>query len=120
MDGLDQDSQLPEAVGAFQTAGDARYRIAANIAETLSLSRSLLQHHADARISLLIDIMDPQRPASSLLEQAGDMARASGGGAILTDYKSAMVLTLEPGDHAIEEIGELQSVRGPLSLWSVA
>ncbi|ASK89189.1 hypothetical protein SPHFLASMR4Y_02448 [Sphingorhabdus sp. SMR4y] len=120
VDGLDQDSQLPEAVGAFQTAGDACYRIAANIAETLSLSRSLLQHHADARISLLIDIMDPQRPASSLLEQAGDMARASGGGAILTDYKSAMVLTLEPGGHAIEEIGELQSVRGPLSLWSVA
>lgn len=72
------------------------------------------------RISLLIDIMDPQRPAASLLEQAGDMARASSGGAVLTDYKSAMILTLEPGKRAVEEIGELQTAHRPLSMWSLA
>ncbi|ATW03142.1 hypothetical protein CHN51_05975 [Sphingorhabdus sp. YGSMI21] len=119
---LDRDvlSQLPEAARAFQTAGDGQYRISTNIAEMLATGRSLLQHNSDSRISLLIDIMDPQRPAASLLEQAGDMARASGGGAALTDYKSAMVLTLEPGRHAVEEIGELQTAHGPLSLWSLA
>lgn len=120
-DGLDRDalSQLPEAARAFQAAGDARYRISTNIAELLSISRSLLQHNPDSRISLLTDIMDPQRPAASLLEQAGDMARASSGGAVLTDYKSAMVLTLEPGRHAVEEIGELQTAHGPVPLWSL-
>ena len=85
----------------------------------LSISRSLLQHNPDSRISLLTDIMDPQRPAASLLEQAGDMARVSSGGAVLTDYKSAMVLTLEPGRHAVEEIGELQTAHGPVPLWSL-
>ncbi len=122
VDGLDRDvlSQLPEDASAFRSAGDAQYMISTNIAELLSISRSLLQQNADSRISVLIDIMDPQRPAASLLEQAGDMARASSGGAVLTDYKSAMILTLEPGRHAVEEIGEIQTAPGPLPLWKLA
>lgn len=122
VDGLDRDAlpHIPESVREFQTAGDCQYRISTNLAELLSTSRSLLQHNADSRISLLIDIMDPQRPAASLLEQAGGMARASSGGAVMTDYKSAMVLTLEPGKHSVEEIGELQTAHGPLPLWSLA
>lgn len=122
VDGIDRDALLPvpEDARDFQPAGDGQYRISKDLAELLSTSRALLQYNIDSRISLLIDIMDPQRPAASLLEQAGDMARASGGGAVLTDYKSAMILTLEPGKHAIEEIGELQTAHGPLSLWSLA
>lgn len=122
VDGLERDAlaQLPEVARAFHSADDARYKISTNIAELLATSRSLLQHNGDRRISLLIDIMDPQRPAASLLEQASDMARASSGGAVLTDYKSAMVMTLEPGKHTVEEIGELQTANGPLPLWSLA
>ncbi|WP_339822267.1 tetratricopeptide repeat-containing protein [uncultured Parasphingorhabdus sp.] len=122
VDGLDMDAlaALPEGRRNFQPAGDARYRISTDLADLLATSRSLLQHNVDNRISLLIDIIDPQRPAASLLEQASDMARASSGGAVLTDYKSAMVLTLEPGKHTLEEIGELQTANGPLPLWSLA
>lgn len=121
VEGLEQHalSQLPEAVRAFRPAGDAQYRISNDIPELLSTSWSLMQHDTDSRISLLIDIMEPQRPAASLLEKAGDMARASGGGAVLTDYQSAMILTLEPGKHVVEEIGELQTAHGPLHLWSL-
>lgn len=122
VDGLDLNalSLLPEGARDFQPAGDAHYRISTNLAELISISRSLLQHNADSRVSLVIDIMDPHQPVASLLEQASDMARASSGGAALTDYKSAMVLTLEPGKHAVEEIGELQTAYGPLPLWSLA
>jgi hypothetical protein len=112
--------QLPEVTPAFHSVSDARYKISTNIAELLATSRSLLQHNVDHRISLLIDIMDRQRPAASLFELAGNMARASGGGAVLTDYKSAMILTLEPGKHGVEEIGELQTAHGPVPLWSLA
>lgn len=122
VDGLDLNalSLLPEGARDFQPVGDAHYRISTNLAELISISRSLLQHNADSRVSLVIDIMDPHQPVASLLEQASDMARASSGGAALTDYKSAMVLTLEPGKHAVEEIGELQTAYGPLPLWSLA
>ena len=121
-DGLDQNalSRIPEGDRDFQTASDAYYRISTNIAELLSTSRSLLEQNPDSRISLLIDIMNPHQPAASLLDQASDMARASSGGAVLIDGKSAMVLTLQSGKHAIEEIGELQTAHGPLSLWSLA
>ncbi|WP_373490180.1 hypothetical protein, partial [Parasphingorhabdus sp.] len=111
---------LPEGAHDFQRIGDAHYRISTDLAELIAAGRSLLHDKANSRISFLIDIMNPQKPATSLLEQAGDMARASGGGAIMTDHRSAMVLTLQSAGLAIEEIGELQSARGPLSLWSVA
>ncbi|WP_417620982.1 tetratricopeptide repeat-containing protein [Parasphingorhabdus sp.] len=122
VDNLDQDalSKLPDGARAFQPAGDAHYRISTDLAELISTSQSLLQHDADSRISLLIDILDPNQPAASLLEQASDMARASNGGAVLTDCKSAMVLMLQSGEQAIEEIGELQTAYGPLPLWSLA
>jgi hypothetical protein len=122
LDNLDQDalSQLPEGAPAFHSAGDGHYRISTDLAELISTSQSLSQHAANSRISLLIDIMDMDQPLASLLEQASDMARASSGGAVLTDSKSAMVLTLESGWHAVEEIGELQSAHGPLSLWTLA
>ena len=121
-DGLDQNalSRIPEGGRDFQTASDAYYRISTNIAELLLTGRSLLQQNPDSRISLLIDIMNPHKPAASLLDQASDMARASSGGAVLTDGKSAMVLMLQSGKQAIEEIGELQTAHGPLSLWSLA
>lgn len=122
MDNLDRDALSSAPMGGvdFQSGGDAHYRISTDLTELVSTSKSLLQHNPDSRISLLIDIMDPQRPAASLLEQASDMARASSGGAVLTDYKSAMVLTLGPGKHAVEEIGELQTAYGSLPLWSLA
>ena len=72
-----------------------------------------------SRISLIIDIIHRQAPGASFLEQAGDMARASSGGAVLTDFKSAMVLTLLSDGLAIGEIGELQTAFGLLPLWTI-
>ncbi|MEO9599369.1 tetratricopeptide repeat-containing protein [Parasphingorhabdus sp.] len=120
--GLDQDglSSAPGAGDGFESAGDAHYQISTDPAALLSTGLSLLHHDADRRVSLLIDIMDPRQPAASLLEQASDMARASRGESILTDYKSAMVLRSQSAEQVIEEIGELQTAHGPLSLWSVA
>mgnify|MGYP005990412303 CR=1 FL=1 len=112
--------QLSQSAHMFQSAGDARYLISTDVAEPLAMARMLLQHDSDSQISLLIDIMDPKKPTASLLEQARDVARASSGGLILTDYKSAMILTLEPGSHRVEEIGELQAAHGTLALWSLA
>tara|TARA_R110001606_G_scaffold11559_8_gene50127 strand:- start:2758 stop:4245 length:1488 start_codon:yes stop_codon:yes gene_type:complete len=112
-------STLPDGAGDFQPAGNAHYRISTDLPDLIATSRSLLQHDAISRISLLIDIMDPRAPLASLLEQAGDIARASSGGAVLTDHKSAMVLMLQSGEPAIEEIGELQTAYGPLPLWSL-
>ena len=111
---------LPGSERDFRPAGDAHYRIMTNLADLPATGRALLQHDADSRVSFLIDIMNPQMPAASLLEQAGDLARAASGGAVLTDFKSAMVLLLQPGGQAIEEIGELQTASGPLPLWSIA
>lgn len=122
VDHVDRDalSSLPDGSGDFQMVEDAAYKISTDLAGLISTSRLLLQHDPDSRISLLIDIMDPQKPVASLLEQATDMARASSGGTVLTDFKSAMVMMLEPGGQSIEEIGELQTAYGPLPLWSVA
>jgi hypothetical protein len=122
VDNVDRDalSRLSDGGRDFQLAGDAHYRISTDLAALIATSRALLQHDADSRISLLIDIMDPQAPLASLLEQASDMARASNGGAVLTDGKSAMVMMLQSGSPAIEEIGELQTAYGSLPLWSLA
>jgi hypothetical protein len=122
VEGLDRGTRSEVAKGSddFRTAGDAYYRISTDLADLLSASQSLLQRSGDCRISLLVDIMDTGEPAASLLEKAGDIARASSGGAVLTDCKSAMVLTLGTGKHAVEEIGELQTAYGPLPLWSLA
>lgn len=122
VDNADRDALSPLADSAvdFESAGDARYRISTDIAQLISDSRLLLQHDGESRISLLIDIIDPQRPLASLLEQTSDLARASSGGAVLTDWKSAMVLMLQSASPAIEEIGELQTAYGALPLWSLA
>ena len=122
VDNADRDalSPLGDSAVDFESAGDARYRISTDIAQLISDSRLLLQHDAERRISLLIDIIDPQRPLASLLAQASDLACASSGGAVLSDWKSAMVLMLQSGGPAIEEIGELQTAYGALPLWSLA
>ncbi len=122
VENLDPSALSSAVAGArdFQSGGDAHYRISTDLTELISTSRSLLHHNAGSRISLLVDIMDIQRPTASMLEQASDMARASSGGAVLTDFKSAMVLTLGSGEQAVEEIGELQTAYGSLPLWSVA
>lgn len=121
VEGVDPDAQLAiaEAIGGFESTSDAYYRISTRPIELLEAGRSLLQNEPDCQISLLVDIMDPSAPAASLLDKADDIARASSGGAILTDCKSAMVLTLDSGSYAVEEIGELQTAYGPLSLWSL-
>jgi len=122
VDNLDRDtlSKLSDGGRDFQPAGDAHYIVSTNLAALIATSRALLQQYADSRVSLLIDIMDLHKPVASLLEQASDMARASSGGAVLTDHKSAMVLMLQSGEQAIEEIGELQTAYGSLPLWSLA
>jgi hypothetical protein len=116
----DAQSVIAKTIGAFESTGDAYYRISTRPIELLEAGRSLLQNEPDSRISLLVDVMDPRAPAASLLDKTSDIARASSGGAILTDYKSAMVLTLYPGKHSVEEIGELQTAYGPVPLWSLA
>ena len=113
-------SVLADVAGDFQPFGDGHYRISTDPVELIATSRALLQRDGNSRMSLVIDIMDPRVPTASLLEQAGDIARASSGGVVLTDFKSAMVLLLQSGGQAIEEIGELQTASGPLSLWSIA
>jgi len=45
------------------------------------------------------------------------MARASSGGVIITDYNSAMIVTLLRTGISIEEIGELKTAYGPIDLW---
>ena len=117
--GRDMLPALVNAADDFSSFGDACYRISPSPSELLQTGLLLLQHDPDCRISLLVDIIEPQRPAASLLEKAGDIARASRGGAILTDGKSAMVLTIDPGKQRVEEIGELQTASGPLPLWSL-
>lgn len=113
-------SALADGDGDFQPFGDGHYRISSDPAELIATSRALMQRDGNSRMSLVIDIMDPQGPTASLLEQAGDIARASSGGVVLTDFKSAMVMLLQSGAQAIEEIGELQTASGPLSLWTIA
>jgi len=118
--GRDTLSVLADGAGDFQSFGDGHYRISSNPGELIASSRALLQRDGNSRMSLVIDIMDPQMPTASLFEQASDIARAASGGAVLTDFKSAMVMLLQSGEQAIEEIGELQTASGPLSLWSIA
>ena len=77
-------------------------------------------HDASVRTGLVIDIMNADAPGAALLEQASDIVRASSGGAVLTDCKSAMVILLQSHEQKVEEIGELQTASGPLSLWSIA
>lgn len=118
--GRDTLAALSVDIGEFHAAGDGYYRISANTGELISASRALSQLAGNIRMSLVIDIMDPRSPGVALLEQAGDIALASGGGAVLTDFKSAMALTMQSVGQTIEEIGELQTASGPLPLWSIA
>jgi len=122
VENLDPDalSLLADGARDFRSAGEAHYRIITDLAELQSTGRRLLQHDGNSRLSCVIDIMDTRAPAVSLLEQARDLARAAGGEAVLTDFKSAMVMLLQTGGQAIEEIGELQTASGPLPLWSMA
>ena len=68
VDQQDRLSSLPEDAPNFQPVGDAHYRISNDLAELIATGRLLLHDRPDSRISLLIDIMDPQRPVASLLE----------------------------------------------------
>ena len=122
VEGLESDgrSEIASSASEFRTSDGAHYRISTDLAGLISDGRSLLQNNADCRISLVIDILDIQKPAAALLEQASDIASASSGGSILTDCKSAMLLTLGPSEHRVEEIGELQTAFGPLALWTLA
>ena len=122
VDHADRDmlSALSDRGDAFRPAGDGHYRISTDALDLLSTGRALLQHGASVRTSMVIDIMDADAPGAALLEQASDIARASSGGAVLTDCKSAMVILLQSREQKVEEIGELQTASGPLSLWSIA
>jgi len=55
-------------------------------------------------------------PASEELEIVRIVERA----AFSADRKTAMVLMLQSDSSAIQEIGELQTAYGALSLWSIA
>ena len=117
---LDMLAALFDDASDFRPSGDGHYRIATNPIDLIATSRALSRHDDNVRASLVIDIMDPHAPGISLLDQASDIARASSGGAVLTDFKSAMVMLLQSGGGTIEEIGELQTASGRLPLWSIA
>lgn len=122
VDNADPDmlSAVSDDAGDFRPGRDGHYRISTNPLDLISTSRALSGDDDNVRTSLVIDIMDPHAPVASLLDQASDLARAASGTAVPTDFKSAMVMLLQSGGRAIEEIGELQTASGRLPLWSIA
>ena len=96
------------------------YLISTDFANVLPLVGRLPRQFENCRISMVIDVMNPSHPSPSLLVQAGAMARASGGGGVMTDHNSAMVAIILSKEVSIEEIGELKTATNVLSLWTLS
>ncbi|QTD57189.1 tetratricopeptide repeat-containing protein [Parasphingorhabdus cellanae] len=90
------------------------------ILQVCAIAKSVAKKFDGIRASLMIDVMDRDNPSQLVLEQAKDIALASSGGSVLTDYKSAMVLTLLSKENSIQEIGELKTAYGAIPIWIIA
>ncbi|MEM8724077.1 MAG: tetratricopeptide repeat-containing protein [Pseudomonadota bacterium] len=69
--------------------------------------------------ALLIDVFSPKQPDPMIVDRTNRLLQAAADGQILTDYQSAMIARVLAGDLRVEEFGELASLSGPISLWSV-
>jgi len=99
-------SEKIKADTVFYDVSGGFYSRSNDLLETLKIAGSIVRKYPNCRIRV-----------SSLLTQTSDMARASSGGVIITDYNSAMIVTLLRTGISIEEIGELKTAYGPIDLW---
>lgn len=79
--------------------------------------KNITRDHA-VQITILYDIMD--EPSMENLQRAQSMAKTTPLGVTTCDYNSAMALTFGNIADLIEEIGELKTIWGSQSLWTVA
>ncbi|MEP4081959.1 hypothetical protein [Parasphingorhabdus sp.] len=82
-----------------------------------SIAKNLGKSFDDLRASFIIDTINKKSPTKSIFDQVTEMAHASRGGPVLTDYKSAMALTLLNAETSVQEIGELKTAYGAIPLW---
>ncbi|MFN9008916.1 MAG: TRAFs-binding domain-containing protein [Hyphomonadaceae bacterium] len=87
---------------------------AANIATQLAVSLE------GAGVTILYSIFDPQGSSRPLLKRAQALAKASAPNTVTTDHNTALVLALREWDGSINELGELSTLWGNESIWSIA
>ncbi len=104
----------------FQSVAGGHFCVLTNLIEAIDISKALAHEFSSVRMSLIVDTMNEHSPDQSILNQASDMVGASNGATLLTDYKSAMAVTLLDANVSIQEIGELKTAYGFISLWNIA
>ncbi|OYU51952.1 MAG: hypothetical protein CFE27_08780 [Alphaproteobacteria bacterium PA1] len=71
-------------------------------------------------IAVLYCIFDPQGTSTSLLKRAQILAKASAPNTVIADRSTALVLALLEWNGSINELGELSTLWGNESIWSIA
>ncbi|MEN9854931.1 MAG: hypothetical protein RLZZ157_57 [Pseudomonadota bacterium] len=71
-------------------------------------------------VAMLYSIFDPEGPHGPLLKRVQALAKASAPNTVTTDRNTAFVLALRKWDGSINELGELSTLWGNESIWSIA
>lgn len=85
--------------------------------DTLSFAKECLGYTARIRASLVLGVVVQER-LETLIEQVGLISEVREFGGMLMDRGMAMAATLFDRDLQVEEIGEIASLSGPISIWT--
>ncbi|MEO1046110.1 MAG: TRAFs-binding domain-containing protein [Pseudomonadota bacterium] len=120
------DAADPSALGDLATGYDLAFRarhdgglLAGTPTACLAAARKFSQAESGGSAGLVINAFDAARPPHGLVERCRLLARSEDGGQIKTDRQSALIARVLSPDTGIEELGELSSLSGPISLWSL-
>lgn len=95
------------------------FHISDDLVATVMIARKIVSQPKTTRAGLVIDTFNINATPAAMIRQAADLATASEDGTLFTDQKSAMALTLLSKEHRFQEIGELNTAYGAMSLWSI-
>ncbi len=108
----DRNDLTPQGIGA-------RTGFVGKPKECLAAMESAAKQHGAITGALSIDVFPHQKPGPMIVDRTDRLLQAAERGQFLTDYQSAMIARVLAADIHIEELGELASLSGPISLWSI-
>lgn len=109
------------AAGAKLEAQDSGYWFACDeVIDAANAAMRLTCSLEGVGVAIIYSIFDQKGPPRPLVKRAQALARASAPNTVTTDRSTALVLALREWDGSINELGELSTLWGHESIWSIA
>ncbi len=106
--------------GSLESSEQGHWFVCETTKEAGDLATRLAYADPAARISILCAIFDPHDLPKMILERAQAFARAALPQTVSTDRNTALVLVLKGWSGPLNELGELGTLWGNESIWSIA